>query len=992
MLNNSRLAKSVRLALAIGAVSTFGAMSAAYAQEADSEDEKVEKIQVTGSKLSANPNLAGATPVLSVSGAEASVRGNLRIEDFVNVLPQVFAGQTSEVSNGSTGTSTLNLRGLGAVRTLVLIDGKRLPYGSSQTSSVNADLVPTQLVERVDLLTGGSSAVYGSDAISGVVNFVLQKDFEGVEFGGQWSTNYNANDNDFFANVLEAGQQPAPGSSFDGEETSIYAKFGANTADGRGNVVLFASYENRNPIVQSERDFSACTLGQASGSTSFGGFGCGGSANFRLFAGAGGTAFQEDDGTIVPFSGIPTQRFNFGAQNFFQRPSERYQIYGRASYDITDNLTAYLDASLTNNTSDAQIAPSASFGAYSLNCGNPFLQNSPGLSLTDIYGCSAEDIANDTIVNGVVASHRNVEGGPRNSFLENTAFRLVGGLTGVIADTWTWNAFTQVSETRDQSISTNDFIVSNVQQAFFATTDADGNVVCIDQSNGCVPYNPFQRGPNGETLITQEQLDFLLGPGIINGRTKQLVVGGDIQANLGEYGLSLPWTDAGIGLLVGVEYREDELNANPDVISQVPGGGFTGVGGETLPTAGTVKVSEYYAELEVPIVTDAFLAKELTLRGQYRYSDYDVSGNGESNSFDTDAYGASLTWAPIEDVRLRAQYQRAVRAPNVIELFTGQGVGLANLQSSLNANGATISDPCASDAPIATLEQCARTGVTPAQFGNILDVISGQTQAITGGNPFLTPEVADTVTLGVVYTPSYIKNLSISVDYFDIEVEDAIFSGIPVQTILDTCLETGDPRFCDLIVRAPNGSLASGFSGSGFQQTNVNIGELTTSGVDVQISYRHDIGSLGSLSYDLASTYVDELNTVSFPGADTIACAGIFSGSCGTPNARYRHRFLSTWSTPWNLDLTLTWRYFDETKNDDRDNTFEPTLDAVNYFDLTATYQLTDTWQLRGGVLNLLGEEPPIDTNAGAPLGNGNTYPGVFDVSTNFFLSFKATF
>ncbi len=962
----------------------------------DQEEEVLEEIVTTGSRLTANPNLAAATPVLSVTGEEAVVRGNVRIEDFVNVLPQVFAGQASEVSNGATGTATLNLRGLGSVRTLVLIDGRRLPYGSSGVSSANVDLVPLQMVERVDILTGGASAVYGSDAVGGVANFILKRDFEGVELGFQYGVSYSDNDDGKYENILRAGNQPIPGSETDGDERILWGMFGVNSGDGRGNATLFASYEDRDPILQSDRVFSGCALGQDDGPNSFAGLGCVGSANFRLFGGPGGFAFQQEDGSIDAYQGGPTQTFNFGPFNFFQRPSERYTFYGKSYYEVTEDIEAFLDISYVNNSSDAQIAPTASFGigAYSINCDNPLIQTNPGtLSFLDIYGCDAADVAAGTVVSGATMSHRNVEGGPRNSYLENSAWRLVGGLRGSFADdVWGWEAFVQQSETRDQSESTNDFVVANLQQALLATTDADGNVVCIDPSGGCVPYNIFQRGPNGESLVTDAMTSFIQGVGLVNGSTEQFVTGGSIQADLGEYGWKLPTADYGIGALFGVEYREDELSSRPDEISQVPGGGFTGVGGATLAVAGEVEVTEFFTEFEVPLLSNMTAAEELTLRAQYRYSDYDATGATGDNSFDTDAYGFSLAWAPIDQLRLRAQFQRAVRAPNVIELYTGQNTGLPNLSpAGTNANGVQLFDPCASDAPIASLASCQNTGVTAAQYGTILDVISGQTQSLTGGNPFLDPEESDTTTFGFVWTPTFAEGLSISVDYFNIEIEDAISAGISAQVTLDNCLASGDATFCDLIQRSSVGSLAAGTFGVGFQQTNINIASFETTGIDFQILYDFEYGDHG-FTLDYASTYIDEYDETPFPGADVIECAGYFGNACGVA-PEYRHRFVGTWVTPWDIDFGLTWRYFDETKNDQRElETLETKLSDVNYVDLSATWYLMDDIMIRGSALNVFQDDPPIFSGAGPALGNGNTYPTIYDTSRVFTASIKVNF
>jgi outer membrane receptor protein involved in Fe transport len=289
------LTKALRNGL--GTALAFGLVTmpvAVLAQDPDASEEEtyLEEVVVTGSRLQDNVNLASSTPVLSVSGEEADIRGNVRVEDFVNIMPQVFAAQAGELANGATGTAQLNLRGLGAQRTLVLVDGFRLPYGSSQSSPANVDVIPMQLVERVDILTGGASAVYGSDAVGGVANFILKRDFEGVEFGYQWGTQYNKNSDSFWESVLLAGSQPVPDKSWDGRENNFHAIIGINSADGRGNATVFASYENRKSVVQADRIFSGCALGQDDGPESFGGYGCIGSSNFRRFFGPGGSAFR----------------------------------------------------------------------------------------------------------------------------------------------------------------------------------------------------------------------------------------------------------------------------------------------------------------------------------------------------------------------------------------------------------------------------------------------------------------------------------------------------------------------------------------------------------------------------------------------------------------------------------------------------------------------------------------------------------------------------
>ncbi|MDT8437726.1 MAG: TonB-dependent receptor [Wenzhouxiangellaceae bacterium] len=999
------LAESILFGLG---VSVFASMamtaSPVFGQEEEDENEVEEtrdRVQVTGSRLSTNDNIVAPNPVLTVSQEEIDARGTARIEDLVNQLPQVFAGQAAEVSNGATGTATLNLRGLGAIRTLPLIDGRRLPFGSSGVSAPDINLVPTQLIERLEIVTGGASAVYGSDAIGGVANFILKRNFEGIEFDIQGAFNHAGNDDVLFRQVLEAGSQPVPGGSIDGRELRASLTMGVNSADGKGNATLFVNYENTNAITQDQRIESACALGPASGATSFRGIGCAGSSNFRRFFGFDARddgfddVFQLEDGTLKVFQGGPAETFNFGPFNFFQRPIERFQIYSRSHYEIAEDIELFADLSFVDTSSDAQIAPSASFGFWDMNCDNPLIQGQQPVSLFQTFGCDIPD-ANGNLPAEVpvFASHRMVEGGPRNSSLDLTTFRTIGGLRGTLADHYDFEVFGQFARTTDKSISTNDLVIANVQDAFLVVADANGNPVCRSGNAGCVPFDIFNRGPNGESNVTQEMVDFVSGVGITTGEVQQWVFGGNIQTDFGRFGVQSPWAEDGVGMLVGVEYRQDELESVPDEISQQADGGFTGVGGPTLPVMGEIEAAELYMETQIPIITGKPFFEQLTIGGAYRYSDYDTEGGGTSNSFNTDTYHLFANWTPVEDIRLRAQFQRAVRAPNVIELFTPQGTNLPNLTTG--ANG--FFDPCAGPNPAATLEQCVNTGINPAQFGNIPDVISGQTQSITGGNPFLRPESSDTVTFGAVITPSFVQGLSISIDYFDIEVEDAISAGIPAQTILDECIASGDDAFCNLITRDRVGSLISGTPGVGFQATNINIATLETKGLDFQVVYDFDLadaglGNTGNLRFDYAATYLDELSSTPFPGAAPIECAGKVAGSCGSPNPEYRHRLLTTWRTPWDVTVNATWRYFSSTDNQ-LGNDVSPFVDreaeTTQYLDLSVNWAATENLAFRAGVNNALGRDINVITSAGPALGNGNTFPTVFDVSRFFF--FGATF
>lgn len=978
--------------------------------QASDDDVELEQIVVTGTRLK-NSAFSSPVPVVQITAEEIDSRGVVRIEDMLNVLPSAFAGQTSEVSNGASGTSTLNLRGIGSIRTLTLINGRRLPFGSPQISSANLDVIPSQLVERIDIVTGGASAVYGSDAIGGVANFILKEDFEGFEFDGQVGFSQNANDNKFMAGVLAAAGIDNPGSTSNGRNVSATMTIGANTADGRGNVTAFLGYQNQNEIRQDTRDISACAIGAASGSTSFQGVGCSGSPTFRTFGG-GLDYFQEPDGTLVEFTGVPEQTFNFGPDNFFRRPNERFNINALGHYKITDNIEAYADLAFMNNNTDAQIAASGSFfRAFRTNCDNPLLQEGLGPqgngvgTFFDLLGCSTPDEDTGELPEEVPLffGKRNVEGGPRVSEIDNTTWRIVAGFRGQFLDNFDWDVFGQFSRVNEKDVSRRDLNFNRTQDALFIVEDENGNLVCRDNAfAGCVPWDVFSRTADGQSNVSEAAINFIQGVGIVTGTVNQRVVGGTLQSDLGKYDFKSPFAEAGISALIGFEYRLDELDRVPDDISQIPGGrGLTGVGGGTLPVQGQVEVFELFMETQIPLVQNVPFIKEWSLNGAYRRSQYDVKGldslRGQTvtNDFGTDTFFVGTTWAPVDDVRFRVQFQRALRAPNVIELFTGQNTGLFGIPAG--ANG--LSDPCSGPNPTRSLAECARTGVSAGQFGNIPDNPARQFNSITGGNPELRPEVSDTITVGAVFTPTAIPGFSLAVDYFNIELEDAIATVPPLTTLIQ-CLDTGNPVFCDNIQRDRFGSLFVDNSNfEGVRATNVNVASFETTGIDFSMNYRFDLedvglGNAGSVNFNYVATWLMDLENTPVPGGVVIECQDQFDSQCGTPNPAYRHRLLATWNSPWNFSMTATWRYFGDTEFDKNPGAGAPSTfldekaETRNYIDLVARLQATDHLEMRLGVNNLLGKEAPLLTGGN----NGNTFPGVFDLDRFIFFGVNVSF
>ena len=979
----------------------------AFAQD---EEANLEEVVVTGSRLTKS-NVTSSVPLVQIGAEEINSRGVARVEDVVNILPNVFVSQTAEVANGASGTSTLNLRGLGSQRTLVLIDGKRLPFGSPFSSSANVDMVPARMVERVDIVTSGASAVYGSDAVAGVVNFITKRDFEGFEFDYQYSANYNKNSNGYMENLLGEADFFDPGSTTTGEASLMSVLMGVNSDDGRGNITLFGTYEDMEEMLGKDRDTGACTLFGSSDPF------CGGSSNFRRFNGTigngvAGTVFQELNGELVPFTGRSDMYYNYGAVNHYQRPVERWNLGASGHYELTENVEAYFDTTYMNNKTAAQIAESASFNRpFFTNCDNPLLlggnpnNNTDGVRLGDMTGTFDDNgdfvscldwmaAGNESIDVQFINSHRNVEGGPRVSTYENSTWRAIFGLRGDINDDFAFDLFGQFAATEGTRISQNDLNFNRVQQSLYVTGTFD-NPVCRDTSGGCVPWNIFTRNADGSTAVTDEAAAFIAGVGIVTGDTEQTVFGGTVEGDLTNFGIKSPMAEAGMTGLVGFEYREDYLGRLSDDISKISGGrGLTGTGGATLPIAGEIEVEEIFMEMSMPLITGQPMIQELGLTAGYRYSDYTTNGNGVTNSFDADTYFAGLSWAPNDEVRFRANQSVAIRAPNVFDLYVGINTGLVEL-SPVNGDG----DQCSGPNPVATQAQCANTGLSAAQYGTVDPSAAGQFNLITGGNPNLVAERGETTTFGVVITPSMIEDLTIAIDYFDIEVTNAIGT-VPAQTSYDRCLTTGDPAFCNNIQRDTAGTLhllneAPGGGLAGISTQNVNVATDATEGVDVNITYSLDMSDMGSLNFDYAATFLDTNYTIAIPGDDKVECTGAYAGPCGLPAPEYNHRFLATWVTPYDLTVSATWRHIGETDLyglTDPQGYLEDSMEERNYLDLAATYDYSENVQVRFGANNLLGDDAPVTTSSGTGTGNNNTYPGLFDVSTYLFAGVTVKF
>jgi iron complex outermembrane receptor protein len=965
----------------------FAAMStAAYAAEANVAANKdaatsVGELIVTGSRIP-QPNLTSVSPVTAVGSTEIKLTGTTKVEDLINNLPQAIAAQGSTLSNGSVGVASVNLRNLGANRTLVLVDGKRIGGGDPRVSYPDLNSIPSALVDRIEIDTGGASAVYGSDAIAGVVNFIMKRNFEGVRLDINHSF-YSHNNGDPVAQAATTARGfPTPnGSVNDGRTWDATGVLGVNAPDGKGNVTAYVSYRHTAAILQASRDFSACSLGASAAGFKCGGSGTAANGQFLIFN--QDFSNQVGDLTLDTTGGGNTLRnynsttdvFNYAPYNYYQRPDERYTAGAFAHYEISKMFDAYSDFMFMDDHTVAQIAPSGAFGVtVALACNNPLLSAQEVTTICTNNGYAPTDRAN------VVVLKRNVEGGGRRDDLRHTAYRFTVGLRGDLNDNWRYDVYGQFNRTIYSEEYLNDFSITRLTKALDVVNNG-GVARCASFVDGsdpaCVPYNLWSKGG-----VTAAALKYLQTPGFQAGSVTEQIVSANITGNLGGYGVKSPWSTDGVGIAVGAEYRREASELRVD--SEFDSGDLAGQGGPTHGTAGAYDVKELFGEIRVPLAQDAPFAKDLSLEAGFRYSDYSTSGG-------VNTYKVGGDWAITDWVRLRAGYNRAVRAPNIVELFTPSGL-------SLDLNN----DNCTGATPVFTAVQCARTGVSAGQYGTLLANPAAQYNGITGGNTALKPETADTYTVGGVLTPKdFLGGFSLSIDYYKINIRDVI-TGLGGQSILDNCALTGDATLCALVHRAPGtGSLWIGPNGF-VVDTNLNVGTVSTSGVDFEANYRHSFESMGGLTFNFVGS-----NTITYHVQNPIFradCVGKYGQTCqgtGTPQTgpspSWRHKLRVTWATPWdNIGLSAQWRYISSITSDSATApVIDARLPAFNYFDLSGSIRLRDRYNFRVGINNIFDKDPPKIGSGQLPsvFGNGNTLPQYYDALGRYvFIGMTADF
>jgi outer membrane receptor protein involved in Fe transport len=933
-----QLSRAIRFALLAGATL---AVAPAFSQTADSaessseETQRLDVVQVTGTRLS-SPGIVASSPITEVTAEELQIKQVVAIEDFLRELPALVPAIGPGTNNGSGGGATIDLRGLGANRTLVLVNGRRLtPFDLAGVVDTNA--IPVALIERVEIISGGASAVYGADAVSGVVNFILKRDYEGAEIAAQWGQSADK----------------------DGDRQRIDVTVGGNFAEGRGNAVLSVGHTDTQEVLQGNRPFGLTALSSVTGNPQG--------------SGTGVPVTELTLGGLCPdgaFRATCNNSFNFNPPNLFQTPLNRLQATGLASFLINDDHEAYAEIMYVRSDVFTQLASSGTFfNNYRVPVGNPYLPAAARQQLCARAGVAAADcvVGNPTEAT-VSLGRRFTELGPRLNSFENKLFQSTVGVKGYVFDTWRYDAYYSFGEADQLQSRVNWGSNSRVQQALRALS----TTACTDARNGCVPLNVF--GPEG--TITPAMLRFINLDSLLQQTVTQDVLAGSLVGDLGDAIMS-PWATFPINVAVGAEHRSVTAGTKSDQASQIQGE-VLGTGAPTPDRRGGFELKEGYFELIAPIVNDAAWAYSLSFEGGFRRSTFETAGN--STSYNTYKYGGE--WTPVEGIRFRALQQRATRAPNVGELFNPQVTGLSNLAV----------DPCGGATPTASRERCLATGVPAALYGSLPQPSAGQVNVLTGGNPNLGPEIADTRTIGIVWTPSFVENLAITLDHYDIEVTGAV-SSPSVNDILTGCYTNGNAADCALIGRNPLNGTFNGTEARGIALVSSNLGVIQTDGIDLGVTYLWDLGDFGRLDFGLNATKVNDWFFQATPTSINRDCNGYYSVSCGV-----LHDFKANFRTTWvysDFSVSASIRHLGGITEEPGGSAFLPAYSSIgstNYLDMGASWQATDQIRLNLSIANVTDRQPPIvgNTIAGTGVNSGNTFPQYYDTIGRYY-TFGAT-
>ncbi|HEU4961554.1 MAG TPA: TonB-dependent receptor [Sphingomonas sp.] len=822
------------------------------AAQATQNSEAPQEIIVTGSRIP-SPTLTSPSPLQVVSAKTIENAGATNVQEVLEKIPAVGIPGQTRVSNSqdtNPGLSTVNLRNLGDNRTLVLIDGRRSVAGIPGTSTVDLSMIPAPFVERVDILTGGASAVYGSDAIAGVVNFIYKKHFQGLELNAQ------------------------TGISEKGDDSSITAgaTFGSDFADNRGNVMIFAGWNQQGSVENRNRSRARAGYGSLGNNERQGGatdanlqaakdiftpvyapssVGPGGIFNF----GGQGSRVIASDGTFHSYDPA-TDGFNSSYYGQIASPTKKLTLATRTNYDVTDSVNVFFESTFVNfrtegrreaspmRTDSALGAFSGNNGYYPIqfqvtdpNTGLPVILNNP-LVPAAVFA-AADNRYNQDGINSKDMSFlirtTMFPPGRRTTPTERDNFRVVLGTDVDLAKDWRLHAYYQYGFTKQHQEMTGLADLNRLAEALQVIPDVfdynkNGNTtepICVDsnaRAQGCVPIDVYGLNPDGSSRISQAAIDWLKTKLTRDSKQTMQVAAADIDGTL----FNLP---AGpVQVSVGAEYRKETSRDNFDPLSNEARNGYV----QENDISGSFDVKEAYGEIVVPLLANIPFIHNLTFRAAGRLSDYSTVGT-------VHAWNIGGEWSPIRDIRFRAVYAYAVRAPNIGELFSPASAGIT-----------TIVDPCQGVTLTQTGAVAENCRADPGVLANIqangsFTLTFPDTQGVgivSSSNENLNPETGRTLTLGAVINPRSIhalRDLTFTADYYDIKLEGAI-SRVSASTILNHCYAQGVPEFCSLITRRSQPSGA--FSIGSVQQIDlglVNSGGLFTRGLDFTLAYNPEI-------------------------------------------------------------------------------------------------------------------------------------------------------
>jgi outer membrane receptor protein involved in Fe transport len=988
-------------------------------------------ITVTGTRI-VRPNLEAGAPITTVTGDEFFQTGQVSVGDVLNELPQLrptFSQQNSTRFLGTRGLNLLDLRGLGSQRTLVLVNGRRHVPGDVLNNAVSPDVntFPTDLIERVDILTGSGAGVYGSDAIAGAVNFILKQDYEGLQLRGQAG----------ISKYEDAGNQ----------YVSLLA--GKNFADGRGNIAINLEYAHQDDYYASRRkelrtargfvvvdtddpsvdadnsdDVPDRTiLGDIRSTTiALGGLvnlPAGGTCGADLSGAAYNCTYLfQPDGTLVPQTGERVGLFpngNFlGGNGYSGREGRlvalsprlnRYSANLIGRFEISPAFVPFIEAKYVRT--EAQGSQSGPFFSQGGTLGDGDssigLRNREQIRLDNPY-LSAQ--ARSVIVaartaNGQTSDdstqfslRRNwLDLGIRDERITRETYRAVAGVRGEFNDDWRYEVSANYGEHREKNRILGNVNVQRYLLAVDAARDpATGQIVCRSQFDptargndiggdpavlaqdiaACVPLNPF-----GEGSVTQANRDYLLVDSAANGKITQFVASGFVSGDLSQL-FELP--GGPIGFSIGAEYRRETVKCDLDDLTQAGYAFYNSIPSFTAPS---FEVKEAFAELSIPLLSDTPFFQELRVNAAGRVADY----KGSTGTVYT--YGGEVVWRPVEDIRFRGSYTRAIRAPNLVELYSAQGQNFAPAPS----------DPC-SARNLATgsptrVANCNAAG-RPADFNYIYNE---SLEILSGGNPDLTEEKSDNWTVGGVLTPRFIPGLSLSVDYYDITVKNVITS-VDAQDILNNCYDAPDldNPFCSSFQRAgasggPRGEIPFQILEGSLLASSLNFAKLKVRGIDTELAYRRNFGAFtGSARI----TWTRILQNDQFLDPADPDVSDRILGEVGDPRDRINAN-LNLKAGKVTFGYQFRWigrQLLGEAENTVAHQGNPPQnpdyadvrgYPNVFYHDIRLDYEVSNKFNLYVGVDNLLNRFPPYgSTGVGAGLDNVGV-TGLFDNRGRYF-------